>query len=117
MRNVPATWYGGEIPDPLLFYRGDRKNVGPVLHIDALRGTATVRVRTTSGQTLPLLVPPPVFEAPRGRGRHTQRAVTVTSGDGLQSFFVARRLTPGARYRVVISDDGRTNSFSFTVAR
>jgi len=108
---VPTTWSGGEAPDPLANYRGDRGSVGTVFFAISGYGlggsgeTAKVVLRDALGKTIRLLEP-------------DQRAsVSALYISELSAFFAAKTLNPQSEYSLTISSsDGRTRIVHFRTA-
>lgn len=110
---VPIRWSGGETPDPLRNYTGDRANVGPVLFLVGYRPPLTVTLTGPAGRE-PLLLP-------AGTAAATEAVLgTAKPGDAITlspifPVFAAGTLKPGTRYALRVTDrDGRTLANSFT---
>ena len=103
-RNVSLGWAGGESPDPLGNYRGDRERVGTIFHaLTADRAVVTLR-RARGGKLVPLL------HAGRTRAHWSLRL-----GRGETSFFAATKLRAGERYVLMYRlDNGRRLRVPFT---
>lgn len=111
MRDVPTRWYGGEIPDPLGAYEGDRSAVGTVFF-----------VRTGFDATVSLVGPDgPVALLPPN-GRTSSLSVNVRAEPvrypSVRTFFAATRLRAEGDYRLTVtrSADGRTEDVPFRTA-
>lgn len=102
MTKVAVSWTGGETPDPLEKYTGDRNNVGPVLFAHSFY-PADVTLRGPAGP-VPLLMPSTRSAAP---------SLHLEAG-GWTAFFAARRLTPGTRYTMTAVVNGRASGVAFT---
>ena len=113
MRDVPVTWAGGEIPDPLASYTGDRRDVGPVLFL--LPSEPSVLEMTGPQGQIPLL---------REGGTRADARLVVGRGylheagntNGWDAVFPARRLSPGTTYMLTIrrTRDAREEHVAFT---
>ena len=111
-QEVPIRWSGGEIPDPLQNYTGDRASIGPTLHVLAYRPPVEVRLDGPSGPE-PLLIP-----------SEETSANIVNMGTALQDFqgavqslpfLVARELRGQTAYTLRVTDaDGRVALNTFT---
>jgi hypothetical protein len=120
-RSVPITWSGGEEPDPLTGYAGDRNNMGPVLFADAPSGSSlTLR---GPGGPVPLLAPAelagevnPVTGAPRARATPRRASRTFEWTGGPTAVFAARPLQAGGRYVLTVVNGGRSYRSSFIAA-
>lgn len=109
--DVPLSWWGGESPDPLANYGGDRRNIGPVLFIYSFRHPTRISLSGPSGP-IPLLLP---------GGTAAATEVTTDSRPGVSGYvlapMVAQHLAPLTTYTVTATNpDGRTISNTFTTA-
>lgn len=96
--DVPSTWQGGEYPDPLEAYAGDRGDVGPAVFVMTGAARTTVRLGGPGGP-VPLLVP--------GAAQGVTVLQVPTRGD-VVGLLAARRLTPGAGYTLTVAAPGVT---------
>lgn len=100
--DVPLTWWGGESPDPLASYTGDRQNVGPVFFL-ITREDTDLSLSGASGP-VPLLRP---FTDDSGE-------VLRLAADSATGIFAARRLSPSSAYTLTAVHGGRTEQTHFT---
>lgn len=88
MTEVPLRWWGGETPDPLQDYTGDRADVGPVLFVRTPALNATL---TLTGPAGPIALLRP--------GATVATAVgVVADGEETATFLPAQALAAGAAY-------------------
>jgi len=122
--DVPTTWNGGETPDPLAEYTGDKGDVGPVLFAyegyGAERAETTITVEATltdvHGKTVPLFEPDPPFgNDPTTPRRSGASSVPIV---GWTAFFAAKELRPSSSYTLTIASalDGRVRVVHFKTA-
>jgi hypothetical protein len=106
--DVPTTWQGGESPDPLANFTGDKTNVGPTLFVGVAEA-ATVSLHAANGAAVPLLAPEAAAASP---------TLSVNRGYfpiGWTAFFAARKLKPNVAYTLTITDSAsRSWSTRFT---
>lgn len=118
--DVPTQWAGGESPDPLRNYTGDRENVGPVFLMLGYRQPLTVTLTGPGGAEL-LLPAAGVSASPEavlptsGGGEPGNGRDDFLASDPATFVFAARPLRPGARYTLRVTDrDGRAVENTFT---
>lgn len=118
---VPVSWAGGETPDPLRNYTGDRRNVGPVFFIVSFLGRARVELVDESGRGVPLLRPggtvaESTVDLEGGVGAYAAQTTGVYNG--LFPLFAATALSGGSRYRIIVTDPatGVVRQTSFATA-
>ncbi len=98
--DVPVFWSGGETPDPLENYAGDKKNVGSMLFIGSLH-SVTASLHDASGGMVPLLAPAAALAAPSVRVDGGSRGAMAWN-----ALFVGQRLKPNAAYTFTVTSDG-----------
>jgi hypothetical protein len=98
--DVPVSWTGGETPDPLENYAGDRKNVGSMLFIGSLH-SVTASLHDANGGMVPLLVPAAALIAPSVRLDGGSRGAMAW-----HALFVGQRLKSNAAYTFTVTSDG-----------
>jgi hypothetical protein len=111
MTGIPTRWLGGESPDPLANYSGDKGDVGPTFFA-ASEQALTLTLRRAGkkpGKPIPLLLPNAATARPK---------LTLVGGYGdLVAYFPARRLKANTRYALVGKVGGRTLRFAFRTAK
>jgi hypothetical protein len=103
-RDVPVTWTGGEVPDPLEHYTGDRADVGPVLFVGS-SGPATITLKGPGG-AIPLINP----------GAKGRAVPSVSFEGGWKAVFAGRRLLSRTAYTLEVTSAGATHRTTFTTA-
>jgi hypothetical protein len=109
-RNVAQAFTGGETPDPLASYTGDKSDVGPTLFLYIDSPSAQINLTDARGAAIPLI-------APGAADAVSTLTVTPQNGDYWFTALVGKILVGNARYTLSVQTaDGQHRVVHFTAA-
>jgi hypothetical protein len=100
--DMVTSWTGGEVPDPLAVYQGDRNDIGPAFFI----ATASPAQVTLDGPKGPIAL--------LGAGATVTETPYQAPAGPWMSFFPARALQRATHYKLTISDATGSYPVTFT---
>lgn len=102
---IPTSWTGGEIPDPLASYTGNKSNVGPTLFVYSAGG-GQLMLQDQDGTRIPLI-------SPGGTDATTPYELSA----GWNTPLAGQELKLGRTYTATVATpDGINRAVSFTAA-
>jgi|GEM_PF-6553413 len=112
--NIAPQWTGGEIPDPLDNYPGNKADIGPSLFVGS-DDPVTASLHDANGAIVPLLAPDATTPTPTLRVGGSYGGIAGPMG--WYAFFPARKLKQNEQYIFTVTNDGgRSWTTRFTTA-